>query len=117
MLQIGFKDNKLSYPAIKKLTNNGTLILFHDPLVPAMSWEGLRTLYSFSMENFEKIPNGFFERLLKKAHFNQVCFGVLCWLKNKGPKGFHLIENTVERDTNIISEWAKLTINELSRIS
>ena len=58
-----------------------------------------------------------FERLLKKAHFNQVCFGVLCWLKNKGPKGFHLIENTVERDTNIISEWAKLKINELSRIS
>ncbi len=111
------KNNKLSYPAIKKLTDNGTLILFHDPLVPAMSWEGIRTLYSFSMENFEKIPNGFFESLLNKAHFNQVCFGVLCWLKDKGPKGFHLIENTVERDTSIISKWAKLKVNELSEIS
>tara|TARA_B100000787_G_C16187073_1_gene295298 strand:+ start:78 stop:1343 length:1266 start_codon:yes stop_codon:yes gene_type:complete len=105
------KDNKLAYPAIDELTQNGTLLLFHDPIVKADTWEGIRTLYW--ADKLEALPNGFFKKFLKKAHFNQVCFGVVCWLKNKGPGGFHMIENTVERDTNIISNWAKLKIKEI----
>ena len=105
------KDNKLAYPAIDELTQNGTLLLFHDPIVKADTWEGIRTLYW--ADKLEALPNGFFKKFLKKAHFNQVCFGVVCWLNNKGPGGFHMIENTVERDINIISNWAKLKIKEI----
>lgn len=105
------KDNNLAYPNFEELINNGTLILFHDPIVKAKTWEGLRLLYW--ADKLETKPFGYYNEILKSAYFNSVCFGVVCWLKNKGPGGFHLVQNAVERDVDIISNWAEECINKI----
>lgn len=109
------KDNCLAYPNFHELTNKGTLILFHDPIVKSTTWEGLRLLYW--ADKLEQIPKGFYHKYLKSAYFDSVCFGVVCWLKNKGPKGFHLIQNAAERDINIMSKWAEYSLNKILKSS
>ena len=109
------KENCLAYPNFQELSNNGTLILFHDPIVKSTTWEGLRLLYW--ADKLEQIPKGYYNKLLKSANFDSVCFGVVCWLKNKGPGGFHLIQNAVERDIGIISNWAEYSLNKILKSS
>ena len=92
------------------MMENGTVILFHKPIVKADTWEGLRQLYW--AENISKFKAGYLKNLIKNSDFDSVTWGVLCWLKNKGPRGFHLIENTAT-DRQLISASAKSKFNAI----
>ena len=98
------KNNLPAYENIKFMMENGTLILFHRPIVKAETWEGLRALYS--NEDISKFKTGYLKDLTKNSDFDSVTWGVLCWLKNEEPRGFHLIENTAT-DRQLISPSAK----------
>ena len=104
------KNNLPAYEMIKFMMENGTVILFHKPIVKADTWEGLRQLYW--AENISKFKAGYLKNLIKNSDFDSVTWGVLCWLKNKGPRGFHLIENTAT-DRQLISASAKSKFNAI----
>ena len=68
-------------------------------------------------DKLEQIPKGFYHKYLKSAYFDSVCFWCCCVDKNKGPKGFHLIQNAAERDINIMSKWAEYSLNKILKSS
>jgi len=99
------KDGKLANKKAAKLADKGTLILLHQPIVPAMSWEGLRRLFALQPD-YELIPEGYMKKMISKSgYFNQVTWGVLIYKKG-GKPGFHK-EYNISADAHLINQNVK----------
>ena len=104
---IGFHLMRNGLPAnekIRELVDHGTVLLLHQDIVPATSWEGIRQLYN-AEPNFDDLAEGVIKELIEKARvFDSVCWGILFFCKGLN-KGYKEIYN-IPTDPKLLSPQA-----------